>query len=80
MSLGIVKRSSSEFSLTSQWSTAHWKSNRPFIIDLESTNGTHVNDLEIPTSRYYGLHAGDGKLGFSLYDVPVFIVKTFRVQ
>ncbi|KAK7056941.1 hypothetical protein VNI00_002659 [Paramarasmius palmivorus] len=32
---------------------------KPFIIDLESTNGTHVNDDAIPTSRYYELKAGD---------------------
>ncbi|KAF8312446.1 SMAD/FHA domain-containing protein, partial [Clavulina sp. PMI_390] len=32
---------------------------KPFIIDLESTNGTHVNDTEIPTSRYYELQVGD---------------------
>jgi FHA domain len=32
---------------------------RPFIIDLESTNGTHVNDKQIPTSRYYELVQSD---------------------
>ncbi|KAI9058383.1 SMAD/FHA domain-containing protein [Trametes sanguinea] len=32
---------------------------KPFIIDLESTNGTIVNDETIPTSRYYELMAGD---------------------
>jgi len=32
---------------------------KPFIIDLESTNGTHVNNEEIPTSRYYELKSGD---------------------
>jgi len=32
---------------------------KPFIIDLESTNGTHVNDEKIPTSRYYELKASD---------------------
>jgi len=32
---------------------------KPFIIDLESTNGTHVNDEEIPTSRYFELRASD---------------------
>ena len=26
--------------------------NRPFVIDLESTNGTYVNDQEIPKSRF----------------------------
>lgn len=35
---------------------------RPFIIDLESTNGTHVNDEAIPVSRYYELKASDGEL------------------
>jgi len=33
--------------------------NKPFIIDLESTNNTHVNDEAIPTSRFYELRAGD---------------------
>jgi len=32
---------------------------KPFIIDLESTNGTHVNDGAVPTSRYYELRASD---------------------
>ncbi|THH14002.1 hypothetical protein EW146_g6281 [Bondarzewia mesenterica] len=32
---------------------------RPFIIDLESTNGTLVNDETIPTTRFYELKAGD---------------------
>lgn len=35
---------------------------RPFIIDLESTNGTFVNDIEVPKSRYYELRASDGKI------------------
>ncbi|KAI6166534.1 SMAD/FHA domain-containing protein, partial [Pisolithus thermaeus] len=32
---------------------------KPFIIDLESTNHTHVNDETIPTTRFYELRAGD---------------------
>ncbi|KDR82667.1 hypothetical protein GALMADRAFT_238135 [Galerina marginata CBS 339.88] len=32
---------------------------KPFIIDLESTNGTMVNDETIPAARYYELKAGD---------------------
>ncbi|KII90813.1 hypothetical protein PLICRDRAFT_137293, partial [Plicaturopsis crispa FD-325 SS-3] len=32
---------------------------KPFIIDLESTNGTHVNDETIPVSRFYELKASD---------------------
>lgn len=31
----------------------------PFLIDLESSNGSYVNDNEIPTSRYYQLRTGD---------------------
>ena len=34
---------------------------RPFVIDLESTNKTFVNDEAIPAARYYELRAGDGK-------------------
>ena len=34
---------------------------RPFIIDLESTNGTKVNDEPVPTSRYFELKLGDGQ-------------------
>jgi len=32
---------------------------KPFIIDLESTNGTFVNDQAIPVSRYYELKRSD---------------------
>ncbi|KAJ7189860.1 smad nuclear interacting protein 1 [Mycena pura] len=32
---------------------------KPFIIDLESTNSTFVNDEAIPVSRYYELKASD---------------------
>ncbi|KAF4617574.1 hypothetical protein D9613_005897 [Agrocybe pediades] len=32
---------------------------KPFVIDLESTNGTFVNDEQIPAARYYELKAGD---------------------
>ncbi|THH30721.1 hypothetical protein EUX98_g3456 [Antrodiella citrinella] len=32
---------------------------KPYIIDLESTNGTHVNGEAIPTSRYYELQLSD---------------------
>ena len=35
---------------------------RPFIIDLESTNGTLVNDEKVPAARFYELRAGDGQL------------------
>lgn len=33
---------------------------KPFIIDLDSTNGTKVNDETIPPSRYYELKQSDG--------------------
>ena len=32
---------------------------KPFIIDLESVNGTFVNGDQIPASRYYELKASD---------------------
>jgi smad nuclear-interacting protein 1 len=32
---------------------------KPFVIDLESTNKTFVNDEAIPPARYYELIAGD---------------------
>ncbi|EKM79360.1 hypothetical protein AGABI1DRAFT_113933 [Agaricus bisporus var. burnettii JB137-S8] len=32
---------------------------KPFVIDLESTNGTFVNDEKIPSARFYELKAGD---------------------
>jgi pSer/pThr/pTyr-binding forkhead associated (FHA) protein len=35
---------------------------RPFVIDLESTNKTFVNDEVIPAARYYELKTGDGML------------------
>ncbi|XP_064400320.1 smad nuclear interacting protein 1-like isoform X2 [Halichondria panicea] len=39
---------------------------RPYIIDLESTNGTYVNNNRIDTARYYELKEGDMlKFGFS---------------
>lgn len=31
----------------------------PFVIDLESVNGTMVNGKRIPTSRYYELRQSD---------------------
>ena len=34
--------------------------NSPYIIDLESTNGTFVNDVEIPKASYYQLKHTDG--------------------
>jgi hypothetical protein len=33
---------------------------RPFIIDLESTNGTYVNGEAVPVSRFYELKIRDG--------------------
>ncbi len=34
---------------------------KPFIIDLDSTNGTYVNGEEVPKSRYYELRVNDGE-------------------
>ena len=43
---------------------------RPFIIDLESTNGTHVNGETIPVARYYELRLNDGR------DLSAFVEST----
>lgn len=32
---------------------------RPFVIDLDSVNGTMVNHEDVPPSRYYELRSGD---------------------
>lgn len=39
---------------------------RPFLIDLDSANGTIVNDEMIPPSRYYELKSNDGAFKFIL--------------
>lgn len=42
---------------------------KPYIIDLDSTNKTFVNNNVIPPSRYYELKASDTiKFGFSTRD------------
>jgi len=47
---------------------------KPFIIDLESTNGTHVNNEEIPTSRYFELQSGDViKFGLSTREYVILV-------
>ena len=39
---------------------------RPYIIDLDSANGTFVNNERIPASRFYELKLGDTlKFGYS---------------
>jgi smad nuclear-interacting protein 1 len=39
---------------------------KPYMIDLESANGTMVNKEKIPDSRYYELKVGDVfSFGFS---------------
>lgn len=53
------------------------RNDRPFIIDLESTNGTHVNDERIPESRYYELKASDGEEWF--YRVKMATDMRFKV-
>ena len=50
---------------------------RPFIIDLESTNSTFVNDEAIPTSRFYELKPSDGLSSFLL--ISAFISQGFLV-
>lgn len=45
---------------------------RPFVIDLESANGTTVNDEAVPASRYYELKSGDGQSSLSrLLSLPL---------
>jgi smad nuclear-interacting protein 1 len=39
---------------------------RPFIIDLESANGTTVNEEKIPESRFFELRTGDSESFFAL--------------
>lgn len=34
---------------------------RPYIIDLDSANGTTVNDEQVPTQRFYELKSGDSE-------------------
>jgi smad nuclear-interacting protein 1 len=42
---------------------------KPYLIDLESANGTFVNGTRIPGSRYVELKVGDTvKFGFSSRD------------
>ena len=42
------------------------RNDRPFIIDLESANGTMVNDEAVPASRFYELRSGDGARSFPI--------------
>jgi smad nuclear-interacting protein 1 len=44
---------------------------RPFVIDLESTNKTFVNDEAIPAARYYELKTGDGMFKNFLLKIPL---------
>lgn len=42
------------------------RATKPYLIDLESSNGTEVNGKEIETSRYWEMKNGDTfKLGAS---------------
>nr|KAJ3419574.1 hypothetical protein HK105_006790 [Polyrhizophydium stewartii] len=50
------------------------KTVKPYIIDLESANGTFVNGEKIPTSTYYELkHSDIVKFGFSTRDYVVML-------
>jgi len=43
--------------------------NRPYLIDLNSSNGTFINGEKLEPSRYYELKQGDVvKFGFSTRD------------
>ncbi|KAF5382329.1 hypothetical protein D9757_008446 [Collybiopsis confluens] len=56
-SKSAVKSVSLDRTSSTEYNMPHF--HRPFIIDLESTNGTHVNDDKIPPSRYYELKMND---------------------
>lgn len=44
----------------------HLNVNRPYVMDLQSANGTYLNNEKIPDSRYIELKAGDVlKFGYS---------------
>lgn len=53
---------------------------KPFIIDLESTNGTHVNDEQIPSARYYELKLNDGEFDFYGCGCEVLIMTSSSYQ
>lgn len=62
MSLEIQRVSQSEICLSSDASVQKLTStvpDRPYLIDLDSANGTTVNDEKIPPSRYYELQPND---------------------
>lgn len=62
MSLEIQRVSQSEICLSSDASVQRLTStmpDRPYLIDLDSANGTTVNDEKIPPSRYYELQPND---------------------
>ena len=74
----MLKQKSSTSGMRVTFSFVFSRSSRPFIIDLESTNGTHVNGEAIPTSRYYELRASDGA---SILSFPIWLrVFTFILQ
>ena len=63
--LGNVKATVKYVDFASLWRTLLTQNIcRPFIIDLESTNGTFVNDEQIPVSRYFELRPSDGTSSF----------------
>ncbi|KAK4705668.1 smad nuclear-interacting protein 1, partial [Phenoliferia sp. Uapishka_3] len=44
---------------------------KPFLIDLDSANGTSVNDEMVPASRYYELKTNDSTLDFACKKPPI---------
>ncbi|TIA84047.1 hypothetical protein E3P98_00428 [Wallemia ichthyophaga] len=48
---------------------------KPFVLDLESTNGTQVNGEEIPVSRYFEIISGD-VIKFGLDDSDFVLIKS----
>ena len=49
-----------------RWERSNRLKCRPYIMDLESTNGTYLNGKKIESSRYYELREGDElRFGYS---------------
>lgn len=57
---GDIKKTTKWDSRSVEWmSTVLTPKCRPYIIDLESTNGVFVNGEQIPAARYFELKEGD---------------------
>jgi smad nuclear-interacting protein 1 len=54
---------------------------QPYLMDLESTNGSHINGVRIDSARYYQLKAGDVlKFGASTREYVLLSDKTKSIK